>query len=252
MDNLEKLIKVVLSPDVSFEMILVEGGTFPMGSELYPMTMPIREVTISDFYIATTPVTQKVWNFIVNSISPSDNQGPDFPVERVSWYDCKAFIADLENKTQLPFRLPSEAEWEYAARGGKFTQNYQYAGSDKLIQVGWYEENSNGSMHEVAQLLPNELGICDMSGNVWEWCEDDWHDNYEYAPIDETPWVTNFNRGALFMPDGRVVRGGSFFLDSSFCQIITRTGVEAGRASEAGGFRLAMSPNAPTFITIFL
>ena len=125
------------------------------------------------------------------------------PVEMVSWEDAQKFLQQLNKETKQSYRLPTEAEWEFAARGGIHTEEYLYAGSDKLSEVGWYEDNAGNGTQVVGQLLENELGLFDLSGNVWEWCEDDYHASYKGAPLDGSAWIDRPKRGGY-----RVLRGG--------------------------------------------
>ena len=164
----------------TIELVYVQGGTFTMGSddsESSDREKPAHQVKLSDFYIAKYPVTQEQWQAVTGK-NPSHFQGKRRPVEEVSWHDTQEFLAKLKQITEEKFRLPTEAEWEYAARGGIYSQGYKYAGSDRLKQVGWYDDNSDDQTHEVGQLLANELGLHDMSGNVWEWCQDWFDSNY--------------------------------------------------------------------------
>ena len=163
---------------VKFRMIAVEGGSFMMGATpeqgdaARENEKPAHKVTVDDFYIGETEVTQKLW-FAVMGNNPSYFQDDDGnrPVENVSWNDAQEFIKGLNEITGRQFRLPFEAEWEYAARGGRKTTNKMYAGSDDLSKVAWYVDNSGNCTHLVAEKLPNELGLYGMSGNVWEWCD---------------------------------------------------------------------------------
>ena len=170
-----------------------------------PSAHPVK---VSSFYMAKYPVAQALWQAVMGE-NPSRFKGENHPVESVSWNDSKDFIEQLNRATGKAFRLPTEAEWEYAARGGIYAQGYAYAGSDKLKQVGWYYENANGETPDVGLLLANELGIHDLSGNVLEWCEDDWHDSYKNAPKDGDAPV----RGGT-----RVIRGGSYFDSAETCR----------------------------------
>ena len=188
-----------------FRMIHIPGGTFRMGSppgapDSDDSERPDHDVTLSDFWLGELPVTQDLWQAVMGS-NPSSFKGLRRPVETVSWDDAQVFIEKLNRLTNKTYRLPTEAEWEYAARGGNTGLGFQYAGSDLLLQVGWNIENSDQQTHEVGLLMPNELGLYDMSGNVWEWCQDAWHDNYEGAPEDGSAW----EKGGS--PD-RVLRGG--------------------------------------------
>ncbi len=139
--------------------------------------------------------------------------------------------------------MPTEAEWEYAARGGTrnatqtgASSQTKYAGSDKLKEVGWYDANSHGETKRVGLKEPNELGLYDMSGNVWEWCEDDWHDNYKGAPADGSAWIDAPERGS-----NRVMRGGSWNFDAQYCRVASRTSYPPGNRWYTIGFRLALS-----------
>ena len=165
---------------VSFTMIPVEGGTFTMGAtsemtEPFDDEKPTHQVTLSNYYIGETEVTQALWMAVMGS-NPSLFKGDDLPVECVSWDDCQTFISKLNALTGKRFRLPTEAEWEFAARGGNQSRHTQYSGSSRFDDVAWYEDNSDQT-HPVKTKQPNELGIYDMSGNVWEWCQD-WYGSY--------------------------------------------------------------------------
>ena len=129
------------------------------------------EVDTGSFYICKYEVTQALWKEVMGN-NPSEMQGDDLPVEQVSWNDCQAFIAKLNELTGKHYRLPTEAEWEYACKGGKYTKGFKYSGSNNIDDVAWYDENSEGKTHPIGQKQPNELGLYDMSGNVWEWCQD--------------------------------------------------------------------------------
>lgn len=162
---------------VTFKMVKVEGGTYSMGAtpeqgtEAQMNEKPVHEVTVEDFWIGQTEVTQALWK-AVTDYNPSYTRWPECPVDKVSWQECKSFVEMLQELTGLEFRLPTEAEWEYAARGGKYSKGYKYAGSDNVDDVAWHVGNAEEKSHPVASKKPNELGLYDMSGNVYEWCED--------------------------------------------------------------------------------
>jgi formylglycine-generating enzyme required for sulfatase activity len=203
---------------VSFEMISVEGGTFTMGataeqgSDVFDNEKPAHEVTLSSYAIGKYEVTQALWKAVMG-YNPSNFKGDSLPVEQVSRNGCQGFIKKLNSLTGKNFRLPTEAEWEFAARGGKKSKGYKYSGSDNLDEVAWYTNNSNGQTHPVGTKKPNELGIYDMSGNVWEWCGD---------------WYGNYSSSVATNPTGpvvgicRVLRGGSWDDYAGFCSVSSR------------------------------
>ncbi len=163
---------------VSFDMIKVEGGTYRMGSTVIDVEMPVHDETVATFQIGKAEVTQELWEAVMGT-NPSNFKGEaNLPVENVSWTDCNTFIAKLNELTGKNFRLPTEAEWEYAARGGNKSQRYTYSGSYTLGNVAWYKDNASSKTHPVAQKQPNELGIYDMSGNVFEWTSDKYSTDY--------------------------------------------------------------------------
>ena len=226
----------------TFDMLLIESGEFDMGGadeEAYDEEKPVHRVTVPSFYLGKYPVTQSVWTAVMES-SPSSFKGDQRPVERVSWEDAREFISKLNDMTGKSYRLPSEAEWEYAARGGVLLEGegYLYAGSDNLKQVGWYNENSDGETHDVGLKYPNELGLYDLSGNVWEWCQDQWHDNYEGAPDDGAAWEDR-DTGTY-----RVLRGGSFTYNSRRCRVASRFSRSPTERSYLIGVRLALTPQS--------
>ncbi|MBK8965904.1 MAG: formylglycine-generating enzyme family protein, partial [Lewinellaceae bacterium] len=137
--------------------------------DAYGDEQPVHDVTVSGFYLGKLPVTQMLWQAVMGD-TPSRFPGGQRPVEQVSWDDAQKFVKKLQDQTRLPFRLPSEAEWEFAARGGVYNLNHNYAGSNRLKEVGWYNLNSHGETKLAGLKYPNELGLYDMSGNVWEWC----------------------------------------------------------------------------------
>ena len=204
---------------VSFKMVKVAGGTFQMGateeqgSDAYDSEKPVHSVTLSDYWIGETEVTQALWQAVMGS-NPSEFTGDSQrPVENVSWNDCQTFIQTLNELTGMSFRLPTEAEWEFAARGGISTQGYKYSGSNTIGDVAWYTSNSGSKPHPVATKSPNELGLYDMSGNVREWCQD---------------WYGSYSSSAQTDPVGpssgsdRVERGGSWGSNARYCRVTSR------------------------------
>ncbi len=223
---------------VSFEMIRVEAGTFTMGatSEMkdpWNDEKPAHQVTFKrNYYIGKTQVTQALWQAVMGN-NPSSFKGDNLPVESVSWDDCQKFISKLNSLTGQNFRLPTEAEWEFAARGGNNSKHYQYSGSNNLDDVAWCHDNSGNQTHPVATKKPNELGIYDMSGNVWEWCSD-WYDNYN-SSSQTNP--TGPNSGSC-----RVIRGGSWLNLARFCRSSIRSRITPVISFYNLGFRLLLVP----------
>lgn len=210
---------------VSFDMVRVEGGTFEMGSddrEAYSDEKPVHSETVKDFYIGSTEVTQDLWEAVMGS-NPSEFRGGNLPVERVSWDDCQTFCKRLSDLTGRNFRLPTESEWEYAARGGNRSRGYKYSGSNDIGTVAWYDGNSNSKTHPVASKQANELGLYDMSGNVYEWTSDLWSSSY------------NVERGG----SNRVNRGGGWGYDARNCRSARRGYDSPGYRYCSLGLRLA-------------
>lgn len=194
---------------VTFQMIPVEGGTFLMGRS---DEKPVHSVTLSSYYIGQTEVTQALWKAVMGS-NPSHFKGDNLPVENVSWNDCQTFITKLNQLTGERFRLPIEAEWEYAAKGGNKSKGYTYSGSNEVDDVARCSGNSSSKTHPVGTKKANELGIYDMSGNVWEWCQD-W-----YGPYSDRAQTNPTGPSAgLF----RVNCGGSWYDNASFCRTAYR------------------------------
>lgn len=166
-----------MNGSVSFTMVAVAGGTFTMGCSDSDATP--HSVTLSGFCIGETEVTQALWQAVMGS-NPSKFKGDmQRPVECVSYNDCKTFISELNSLTEENFRLPTEAGWEFAARGGNSSKGYEYSGSNSIGNVAWYADNSGSTTYPVKMKSPNELGLYDMTGNVWEWCND-WYDRDYY------------------------------------------------------------------------
>ena len=220
---------------VQFTMVEVGGGTFTMGatseqgSDAWDEEKPAHEVTLSDYYIGQTEVTQALWEAVMGS-NPSDSKGGNLPVERVSWDDCQVFIQKLNQLTGKQFRLPTEAEWEYAARGGRKSRGYKYAGGNNIDSVAWCDGNSGNETHPVATKQANELGIYDMSGNVLEWCSD---------------WSGDYTSSSQSDPQGsssgsfRVIRGGCYYNFARNCRVSYRISNTLDYRSGYLGLRLS-------------
>lgn len=220
---------------VTFKMISVRGGTFQMGATSEQTNSdsdekPVHSVTLSDYSIGETEVTQELWKAVMGS-NPSYFSGNNLPVEEVSWGNCQEFIKKLNNLTGANFRLPTEAEWEYAARGGNQSRNTQYAGSNNIDEVAWYYDNSGRKTHAVKTKQPNELGLYDMSGNVWEWCQD-WYGNYS-SSSQTNP--TGPSSGSYC-----VGRGGSWRDGARDCRSANRPNSNPSYSLVTLGLRLAL------------
>ena len=219
--------------NIQFSLIRVEGGTFKMGASKEQEKpdadeYPVHDVTLSTYYIGETEVTQELWQAIMFR-NPSQFKGPQMPVEQVSYRDCEQFIDKLNKKLGTKFRLPTEAEWEYAARGGNQSHGFQYSGSNKIDDVAWIKDNSGMTTHRVGTKAANELGIYDMSGNVWEWCSD-WSGAYSSSP------ETN-PKGPATGPN-RIDRGGCY-ANPAWGSRVTNRG-NHGPVNRYLGLRLAM------------
>ncbi|MDR1458756.1 MAG: formylglycine-generating enzyme family protein [Bacteroidales bacterium] len=219
------------------EMVFVQGGTFTMGctseqdDECRDKEKPAHKVTLSDFYIGRYEVTQAQWRAVMGS-NPSRFKEDSLPVETVSWDNVQEFIEKLNAVTGKNYRLPTEAEWEYAARGSNQSKGYKYSGSNMIDDVAWYHDNSGRKTHSVGTKFPNELGIYDMNGNVWEWCSD------RYG---------KYKRKAQTNPAGassgsyRVSRGGCWDGFELYCLVAFRGHSFPIYCEEIIGFRLACS-----------
>lgn len=222
---------------VRYEFALVEAGTFTMGATTKTdytndNEFPAHEVTLTNnYYMGKTEVSQALWKAVMGT-NPSHFKGDNLPVEQVSYYDCLVFIGNLNLLTGKEFRLPTEAEWEFAARGGNKSRHYRYSGSNDIDEVAWYKANSDYETHDVATKKPNELGLYDMSGNVSEWCED---------------WLGEYSASAQTNPTGpksgifRVRRGGEKGDEASWCVPSYRYHAEPGESAFCLGFRLALT-----------
>ena len=221
---------------VEFNMVKVDDGTFKMGataeqgSDYESDERPVHQVYLTDYYIGETEVTQELWKAVMGHNPSYFSGSAQLPVECVSWNDCQEFITKLNQLTGQKFRLPTEAEWEFAARGGNASDGYKYAGSNHIDDVAWYDNNSSSKTHEVGTKSPNELGLYDMSGNVYEWCED---------------WYSSYSSNSQVNPTGpsygskRMLRGGSGRDEVRYCRVSYRFYINPSHSHIDLGFRLA-------------
>lgn len=232
-DYVPRRVREFTANGVTFKMVRVEGGTFQRGSAKDNGKKPTHRVALSDYMIGETEVTQELWQAVMGT-NPSDFKGTANPVENVSWSDCQDFISKLNSLTGANFRLPTDAEWEFAARGGNESKGYQYSGGNAIDDVAWYKDNSGGKTHPVATKDPNELGLYDMSGNVWEWCQD---------------WYGDYGSFAQTNPQGpskgknRVLHSGSWSSGATSCPHDHRGYSSPWSRFNYFGLRLALSPS---------
>lgn len=223
--------------EIEENMRSISAGTFKMGSDAYDSEKPLHSVTVPAFEISRYPVTQAQYKAVMGE-NPSHFKGDDHPVESVSWEDAQKFCEELNKITGNRYRLPSEAEWEYACRAGTTFEYYTGDDEQALKRAGWYDGNSDSRTHSVGQKEANEFGLYDMHGNVWEWCEDDWHNTYEGAPDDGSTWIDH-PRG-----NRRVLRGGSWYDNPRHCRSAHRVDDDPAARYSNDGFRLVrMSPS---------
>lgn len=226
-------------------LVRVEGGSFQMGAqrtnpqadnydtEARDNENPVHEVTLSNYYIGKFEITQREWRTIMGDELDWPEQygrGDDFPAYNVSRTEALRFMEKLSAMTRLPFRLPTEAQWEFAAQGGNRSLHLRYSGSNNADEVAWHKENANGSLHPVGGKQPNELGLHDMSGNLWEWCSDTYG---QYPSTPQTDPLADF--GSLF-----VLRGGAWTYFPTYCRVTCRDSYSGDDASVSVGFRVAM------------
>ena len=231
-------ISIPVKNGITIDMVKVEAGTFMMGATYemqkpYDDEKPVHQVTLTNnYYMGKYEVTQSLWQVVMGS-NPSKFKGDDLPVERVSWNDCQEFISKLNSMTGRKFRLPTEAEWEYAARGGKKSRGCQYSGSSNISKVAWYDDGNSGrKTHPVGTKQANELGIYDMTGNVLEWCQDRYS---SYLSSSQTNPI-GANSGSH-----RVRRGGSWDYAAVYCRSSYRYSDRPDRRNGDLGFRLVLS-----------
>lgn len=221
---------------VSFNMVHVEGGTFMMGAkkddkDALGSEKPAHQVTLSDYWVGETQVTQELWQAVMGN-NPSYYTGdPNRPVECVSWNDCQRFIEKLNDLTDKSFYLPTEAQWEFAARGGNKSKGYRYVGGNGIHEIAWFRDNSGIKTHPVGKLHPNELGLYDMSGNVWEWCQD----VYNFYSNDEQSNSTGSSYDSF-----HVIRGGCYSNNARRCRVSYREKCMQSSKAPGIGLRLAL------------
>lgn len=240
-------------PEGFMPLVLVEGGVFTMGSADWEWTRPVREVTLDSYWIGQFEVTQEQWKEVMGTEPSRFSENLQRPVERVAWFETLEFCNRLSRKEGLSpvyirspsglqvdweangYRLPTEAEWEYAARGGNLSQGYSYSGGNSSLAIGWISANSRESTHPVGSKTPNELGLYDMSGNVWEWC---WDRYALYSAQDQTN-PRGPAAGTTF-----VIRGGSWDYDVAYCRPVVREHYSGGKSDNIG-FRVLRKATLP-------
>ena len=233
----DNTLTIPVKNGINIEMVKVEAGSFNMGAtpemkSPYEVEKPVHRVTLTNnYYIGKYEVTQALWQAVMGS-NPSHFKGDALPVEQVSWKDCQKFITKLNRLTGKNFRLPTEAEWEYAARGGNKSRGYRYSGSNTIDDVAWYENDALSQTHPVGTKQPNELEIYDMTGNVMEWCQD-WYGSYSSSP--------QVNPTGAASGSYRVVRGGGWSDSARDCRTSDRDFISPGGRSSDLGFRLVLS-----------
>ncbi|MFN5514770.1 MAG: formylglycine-generating enzyme family protein [Cyanobacteriota bacterium] len=233
-----KNLTEVLPGGVKLELVKIPAGSFLMGSNESEREKPVHRVTLQEFYLGKYPVTQEQWQAIMGN-NPSNFRGnlfirnPKNPVEQVSWNDCKDFCEKLSHLTSQKYKLPTESEWEYACRAGTETR-YYFGDSERMLgDYAWWYGNSDSTPHPVGQKPPNRWGLYDIHGNVWEWCEDNWHPNYRLAPTDGSAWNDN-----SFLKGGKVVRSGSWHSYLTSCRSAYRSLSATDYCTSYVGFRV--------------
>jgi formylglycine-generating enzyme required for sulfatase activity len=224
-----------LANGIRLEMVSLPAGKFLMGSSESDYEKPQHQVKVNSFAIGKYPITQAQYQAVMGNNPSGFKNNPQNPVEKVSWNDAQAFCQKLSQITGKTYRLPTEAEWEYACRAGTTTRYYFGDDANQLGDYAWGNENSNGTTHPVGQKKPNGWGLYDMSGNVWEWCEDDWHSSYAGAPDDGTAWIDNDNHSQ----SPKCLRGGSWCYNPYSCRSAFRSWYFPGDHISDDGFRVA-------------
>ncbi len=228
----ERIEEKTVVNSIGMKFTLIPAGEFMMGSEEFNSSKPVHTVKIrTPFYLGIYPVTQREWKAIMGN-NPSEFNGNDLPVESISWNEVQDFIKKLNEKEGTnKYRLPTEAEWEYAARAGTTTR-YSFVDDDsKLVEYAWYSENSGNKTHPVGKKKANPWGLYDVHGNVWEWVQDEWHDTYNGAPNDGSTWEDGVSAN-------RVFRGGSWNYLAGLCRSAYRSNFGPGVRALYLGFRL--------------
>ncbi len=224
--------------EIDAQMIAVKGGNFTMGcvnqqdTECINWEKPRHTVTISDFKIGKFDVTQKQWKVIMGT-TPSGKYCPECPVVNVTWFEAQEFINKLNQLTGKNYRLPTEAEWEYAAKGGSKSHGFRYSGSDDASQVAWYDSIISKEIHPVGTKKSNELGVYDMSGDVWQWCSDWFDAKYYMASPSNNPMGPSTTKV-------KVVRGGSWWGPMRDCRTANRDNFPPESKDDDVGFRLVI------------
>lgn len=244
-----RVVEEITVSGIAFKMIYVHGGTFTMGctseqgGDCYGSEKPFHSVAVENFWMGETEVTQALWKAVMGKEHNGEwggwenlyGRGSAYPAYRVSWNDCQKFIQRLNQLTGKTFRLPTEAEWEYAARGGNKSRGFMYAGSNTIDDVAWYVYNGGDETHPAKTKFPNELGLYDMSGNVWEWCQDWYSDDYYSVSPSKTPQGPS--SGSY-----RVLRGGGWDCPDRGCRVSIRIPNGPDYSCKYYGFRLVLIP----------
>ena len=237
--RLKELLPSLLE-NLKQQMVTVQGGTFTMGcteeqGSCDDDEKPVRQVQVNSFRISKYQVTQDLWAAVMGKNPSKFRNCPRCPVENVGWDDTKTFLKKLNALTGERYRLPTDAEWEYAARGGQKSQAHLYVGSDDLDSVSWYDKNSGNRVHQVGQKQPNGLGLYDMSGNVWEWVEDCWNKKYPGPPADGSAWKSRDCARHM-------LRGGAWTSYPRYLRASNRYWNLSAFLRDDVGFRLAGTP----------